>query len=522
DPGEDEDDADAFILNGDEDAAEVRLLASDAGGFVIDLHLRGLKVEVAEIGGETFHVLTVSEKATTIEVGRPEIPVVSEVIAVPAGARIRATVIKSSYSAYPGYRVRPFQPPEVDCDPSGEARPFVIDEEFYSQDAFYPRELVVVGAPGTWRDLDVVELQMNPVAFNPASGELRVYDHLRVRIDYEGATLEERRAEPKFSRMYRDVILNYDALDLVVAEAKASERELPLIGDAGIDGPRASSDLVKYLSIRHEGQASYESVSPLLEMRAERGLPFVSYSFPSSSTPSAADVKEVIAAVYGSHPELEYVLIVGDIDRLPWNSDWGGFPGDYWYGCIAGDDLYPEVAVGRISAEDDGEVVEQVNKILSYEMRQPSGGWRPKVLLVAHAQDAPGKYQGCKESIRTASYARPFVFETAYGANPAEGGDGANNADVMLAIDSGVGIVNYRGHGGYTYWGSGWNYAGESYGTAEAHALEKGLMTPIIFSIACYNAALDHSGECLGEAFVKDDGSAVAFIGASRPSWTVQ
>jgi len=141
DPGEDEDDADAFILNGDEDAAEVRLLASDAGGFVIDLHLRGLKVEVAEIGGETFHVLTVSEKATTIEVGRPEIPVVSEVIAVPAGARIRATVIKSPYSAYPGYRVRPLQPPEVDCDPSGEARPFVIDEEFYSQDAFYPAGL---------------------------------------------------------------------------------------------------------------------------------------------------------------------------------------------------------------------------------------------------------------------------------------------------------------------------------------------------------------------------------------------
>ena len=522
DPGEDEDDADAFILNGDEDAAEVRLLASDAGGFVIDLHLRGLKVEVAEIGGETFHVLTVSEKATTIEVGRPEIPVVSEVIAVPAGARIRATVIKSSFSAYPGYRVRPFQPPEVDCDPSEEARPFVIDEEFYSQDAFYPRELVIVGAPGTWRDLDVVELQINPVAFNPASGELRVYDHLRVRIDYEGATLEKRTAEPKFSRMYQDVILNYDTLDLVVAEAKASERKLPLIGDAGIDGPRASSDLVKYLSIRHEGQASYESVSPLLEMRAERGLPFVSYSFPSSSTPSAADVKEVIAAVYGSHPELEYVLIVGDIDRLPWNSDWGGFPGDYWYGCVAGDDLYPEVAVGRISAKDDGEVVAQVNKILGYEKRQPYGGWRPKVLLVAHAQDAPGKYQGCKGSIRTASYASPFVFETAYGADPAEGGDGATNADVMLAIDSGVGIVNYRGHGGYTYWGSGWNYAGESYGTAEAHALENGLMTPIIFSIACYNAALDHSGECLGEAFVKDYGSAVAFLGATRPSYTIE
>jgi len=520
------------ILNGTEDVAEVLLLSSDAEGTVVDFLVRGLRVEETEEEGESFQILTISGRATTSEVGRPQLPVIKETIAVPQGASVRATVIDASYSTYSGYRVRPFQPPEVDWEVSDEDRAFVIDEEFYSQDVFYPEELVEVGAPGTWRDLDVVALQVNPMTFNPATGELRVYDHVRVRLDYEGGTLAKRAAEPKFARMYQDVILNYGSLDLTVKEPEVSERELPLIGEVGIDEPGPTSDLVKYLSIRHDGQTSSASIKPLLDWRDEKGLPYVSYYFPSSSTPSASDVKNVIAGVYASHPELEYVLLVGDIGRLPWNPNWDPsstfnyyFPGttipsDYWYGCVAGSDPYPELAVGRISANNDAEVSQQVNKILTYERNPPVGDWVERVLLVAHAQDAPGKYQGCKEAIRTASYANPFIFETAYGALPSGGGDAATNADVKAAIDSGTGIVNYRGHGYYTYWGAYWNSAGQEYGTADAHALNNGDMTPVIFSVACANAALDQSGECLAEAFVKDDDSAVAFLGATRPSWT--
>gem|GEM_PF-750451 len=533
DSGDEKNSSDSFILNGDEDVAEVLLLSSDAEGTVVDFLVRGLRVEETEEEGETFQILTISERHTTSEVGRPQLPVIKATIAVPEGALVRAAVLDESRSTYSGYKVYPFQPPEVDWEVSEDGRAFAIDEEFYSQDTFYPENIVEVGVPGTWRDLEVVDLQVNPVTFNPATGELRVYDRIRVRLDYDGGTLARRTAEPKFARMYSDVILNYRSLDITVKEPEVSEKELPIIGEVGIDEPGPTSDLVKYLSIRHDGQTSSASIKPLLDWREEKGLPYISYYFNSSSTPSATDVKDVIAGVYASHPELEYVLLVGDIEHLPWNPNWGPsssfksyfptmtLPGDYWYGCVAGSDLYPELAVGRISANDDAEVSQQVNKILAYEKNPPPpGDWVKRVLLVAHAQDAPGKYQGCKEAIRTTFYAKPFVFETVYGALPSEGGDAATNADVKAAIDLGAGIVNYRGHGYYTYWGADWNSAGEEYRTTDAHALNNGDLTPVVFSIACANAALDQSGECLAEAFVKDDDSAVAFLGASRPSWT--
>jgi len=515
------------ILNGPEVGAEVLVSSSDASGTVVEFLLRGVRAEERAAGSEAFSVLSIPERGTTTEVGRPELPVVRAMVAVPAGGAVRATVLEASSSTYPGFRVHPFQPPEVD-GLSGY-RGLLIDEEFYSRDGFYPEELVEVGPPGIWRDLVVVELQANPVAFNPATGELRVYDRILVRLDYEGGVLAKETAEPKFARIYREVISNYHLLDLEAKGPEPSGREADLPPGVGIDGAE-SPEMVKYLSIRHEGQSSYESIRPLLERREAAGVPVLSCYFSSSSTPSAEAVKEVVASVYAAHPELEYLLLVGDIGRLPWRPNWDPsssfssyFPGmtipsDYWYACVAGVDLYPEVAVGRITAKNDAEVGQQVAKILAYETGARTGDWASKVLLIAHAQEAPGKYQGCKESIRTAPYASPFSFATAYGSPPSQGGDGATNADVLAAA-SGVGIVNYRGHGSYTSWGPGWNYAGEEFGTSEAHAMD-GVAFPAVLSIACYNAALDQAGDCLAEAFVKDDGSAAAFLGASRPSWT--
>ena len=98
--------------------------------------------------------------------------------------------------------------------------------------------------------------------------------------------------------------------------------------------------------------------------------------------------------------------------------------------------------------------------------------------------------------------------------------DEATNADVNSYINSGVGVVNYRGHGNDYYWGgedfmgnpSPWNINNEIYTTEEARDLTNGNKTPIVFSIACLNANLEYSYECLAEAFTKADYGATAIL----------
>jgi hypothetical protein len=508
----DDEPCDQVTMREDKGAVDVGVLSSDSRGTIISISNVEVEEEEITVNGKMFQILTIPGYDYTYEVGKPQMPVIRETIGIPDGASVQATILGASYSTYKGYNVYPVQPPEVDLKNNSE---FVIDEEFYSQDVFYPEEVVELGTPSIWRDLTVVSVQVNPVMFNPATGELRIYDRIKLELEYYDGVTETKTIEPQFAEMYRNAILNYDFLDIVIAggEGTTSSQE-----DFRLDAP--ADQTVKYLSIRHEDHSSFETIRPLLDYHASQGLPYESWCVTSGSSKTDQEIKDLIVDTYTAYPELEYVLLVGDISFLPWNASWDGVPGDYWYACVDGDDLYPELAVGRLSTNNDAEITQQVNKILTYLQSPPSGSWVDKALLVANYEDAPGKYQECKEDIRTAVYTDPFIFDTAYGASFANGGDEATNADVTSAINAGRGIVNYRGHGSETSWWN-WNIFHQDYTTTDAHALANGDITPVVFSIACTCAALDYASECLAEAFVKDDDSAVAFLGASRPSYTV-
>ncbi len=548
----------ADIIAG-EVAGQADVVALDTDGLketIIDVHVKNIHLETIEANGESFQLLKISGYKFFSAVGKPKLPAIRKTIAVPENiVSVKAVVIESSFTTHPGYRMYPMQKPQKDGE---ETLAFVIDEMVYSQDSYYPEDIVEVGNLATWRDLHIVTLAIAPVQYNPVTSVLKVYDHLKVKLEYtvaeplSGTTDSKSKViEPKFDRMYREQILNYDSLDFIVGEpdyeSMRDEGEILEASSDIVDGERdgiPNDTSIKYLSIRHRDCSEYSTLKPLLDWHRQCGLPCTSIALSGTQTPES--IKDTISNYYNKYPELEFVLLVGDITCLPWHPNWGGeeddeLPGDHWFACLTGGDnpdLWPEVAVGRLPVTDNAELAEVVDKILAYSKNAPSGGWVNNALLVAHKEAAPGKYQGCKEEIRTATYSDSFNFQTAYGASIAAGGDGATNDDLSGAINDGVGIVNYRGHGAYgfpsdrpwgTFWGAQagannpapWNTAGEEYWTTDALNLANGSRTPVVFSISCMNNALDNpSNDCLGEAFVMQDEGAVAFLGASRPSYT--
>ncbi|KAA0003511.1 MAG: hypothetical protein FE048_01360 [Thermoplasmata archaeon] len=477
---------------------DVMVLKSDLNSTIITIDLHGIQEEEIEVDGQIFQILTIPGYDYTSEVGKPQMPVIRETIGIPDNSVVKVNILNFSSFTLNGYRIYPFQPPEVDQDDK-----FVIDDVFYSQETFYPDNLIELGEPGIWRDLSIINLQVNPVMFNPSTGELKIYDHITVELQFSGGINGEKVVSPTFARMYESIILNYDYLNIV-------EKHTYCGG-------------YKYLAITDP--AFVDDIQPLIDWHDRSGLKAFLVDTTLTGR-SATAIKAYITAFYiANFPDLEYVLLVGDIDDIPWYTKWGVGGSDYWYGCICGRDLYAEVAVGRITATTGEEVAQQVNKILKYEIDPPIGDWVDRVLLIAHKEFAPGKYQQCKEEIRTATYTDPFIFDTAYGASITNGGDEATNEEVNNKINAGRGIIDYRGHGGPkgygTYWGTDWNVADEEYTTQDAHALSNGDMTPVVFSISCENAHLDSRYETLGEAFVKNDDGAVAFLGATRPSYTL-
>jgi hypothetical protein len=213
------------LLTEGQGTANVTVLESDNSGTVIDIYVPDIKEEEITVNNETFQVLAALGCGYTEEVGKPQIPVIRETIGIPDGASVKVAILDASSATYTGYKVYPVQQPELDFAEDGG---FVIDEEFYSQDVFYPEETAEVGNPAVWRDISVVSLQVNPVQFNPATGELRVYKHIRVRLEYSGGVAVAKTVEPGYAQMYRSTILNYEFLN--IEEKYLNAGDIPVAG----------------------------------------------------------------------------------------------------------------------------------------------------------------------------------------------------------------------------------------------------------------------------------------------------
>lgn len=216
--------------------------------------------------------------------------------------------------------------------------------------------------------------------------------------------------------------------------------------------------------------------------------------------------------------DLKYVLLVGDFNAIPpklypRENEYGSYPNvpsDHYYACIYGNDSIPDISVGRLGVSTTSQLNGVLNRITSYRNGTEPSAWPRRVLLVAHKEQRIIKdldFEWCKDRINNGSYPLPRpTFLKRYGRS------GYRNSDLVAEIDTGCGIVNYSGHGNESAW-THWNQAEENWTDASLYDLHNGLKSPVIFSMACKNAAL--YGPNLAESWL---GYAVSSIGATTTS----
>ncbi|UCD63007.1 MAG: hypothetical protein JSW34_09635, partial [Candidatus Zixiibacteriota bacterium] len=501
-------DANWVSLNGSSTPQKptVAVLSSTETETVIRVTAHGFwATEIAE-DGQIFQALNFPGYGTALEIGKPAVPVISERVGIPGSANVSVSVVDAVEVTLPGYNVHPFQTPLRESE---QRVTFDIDRGLYSQNAFYPEVQAQVSQPRLWRDLRIVVLQFNPITFNPVTGELKACTEMTVKLAYTGTSdvnvQQFRRPVPaNYDAMYRKSVLNYDYLEMTL-ESEAEQI------DAAYDMLIIAADA--YLS----------NVAPLAAHKNAMGLATTVVPISAVGTNYTA-IKNYIQNEYNTNG-ISYVLLVGNESDIPAYTGYGFFS-DYYYSLLAGSDDDADIAIGRFSVGNSAHVDNMVNKTITFEGSPPPGDWLEKSLLVANWELAPAKYQECKEQIRTAAeipgnyYSVLYPdFTTAYGASYANGGDEATNADVIAYIDAGQRLVNYRGHGSETTW-QYWNTSGEYFRISDVDAIDNGDLTPVVFSIACLNNNLSYSQTTIGEAFTRGDDAAVAYLGASDPSYT--
>ena len=219
---------------------------------------------------------------------------------------------------------------------------------------------------------------------------------------------------------------------------------------------------------------------------------------------SATGIKSFIDQELTDDPMLEYVLLIGDVDGV------GEVP-SFYYGTendvsdqsfthLRGDDLIPDVFIGRFSVDSIDELIVIISKTMRYE-QDPlayNSGWLNRALVVA------GNYSNVLPIPVTPKWTSYWVKEELELA-------GYSSVDTVFyppvqqgapfirgIIDQGVGIVNYRG------WGdaNGWHYP--EFHAADVADLNNGWLTPVFMSFVCNaNDFANNVDPCLGEAIIR-------------------
>ena len=147
--------------------------------------------------------------------GDPQIPAVSELIAVPLGATpsIRVTSFSTTdynLEEYGIHRLMPRQP-DLRKDQRPEDVPFIYNESAYQTRGFRSEPLVRVSVDGIMRGVQIGRLSIEPVSYDPVNNKIRVFNNIEVEVSFDGANasatedLLVKTYSPYFNGMYEQL-----------------------------------------------------------------------------------------------------------------------------------------------------------------------------------------------------------------------------------------------------------------------------------------------------------------------------
>jgi hypothetical protein len=472
---------------------EIKLTNSNPNNMQVEFTLGSFNREAISINGSTWYNLTMKKAGLTLEAGLPQVPVLAASLIIPGTAAMQldsqaSEFVELSMPVAPskGNLTRDIDPDTVPYSFSG----------FYQSSGSYPEQTAYLTEPFILRDYRGITVRFQPFVYYPATGTLRVYTKLVLSVAANGTDLNNAITTPKtsYSRFFEDI---YQNMFLNFADAK-----YPSLGEEG-----------RILVIKHNMFDA--TLQPWVDWKRQIGFT-VDVVDVSVAGPSANQIKTYIQSQYDLNNGLMFVQIFGDAPQVPTLSSGGG-GSDPSYALLAGGDSYPDIYVGRFSAQTVAELQTQVQRSIYYERDIAVGAdWLQKAFGIASNEG--GGSQGDNgesdqthiEGIRTDLLAYGYtqvdqIYQT----------QGASAAQVTTSVNGGRGFANYCGHGSDTTWVT------TGFSNNNVNALTNDNMLPFICSVACVNGNFV-SQTCFAESWLRAvnettgaPNGAIAFYGST-------
>lgn len=418
----------------------------------------------------------------------------------------------------------------------GESGEWLKDEDFYNSTRQYPARLKYQVETQFYNGSGIALSAFTPVRYVPARKEVMYYQLVRVII--------ETAPDPN---------LDAHSRNFFPSGSKAENLEMLVQNPENIadyyPGREFRTNDYDYLIITPNQYVN--EFDTLATFYKPRGIitKVTSTEYISSNFVGAdlqVKIRNYIIDEYQDNG-IDYVLIGGDANLVPYRGFYcyvlsgGGYwdygiPSDLYYSALDGnwntdgdgmwaepdeDDLYPEVAIGRMTFSDTAELHNMLHKTMLYQAN-PVEGEFTRPLLAGEYLYTPPITWGSDYLKLLVGYRTDNGYST-HGIPPGQPRDTlydevANwTKDTLRAhINAGRPWLHHVGHANYTYTMKMYNSDITNANFAGANGINHNYS--IVYTHGCNCGGYDQS-DCIAEKMVGIDNFAVAFVGNSRYGW---
>ncbi len=453
-------------------APVINLLFSDISSSKIEIIINGFWQESirTSVGNPEIKAYTDNSSPLLIK-GAPDLAKLTVSLAIPDRARMKVSIIEEEFTDFRGICIIPSK-----GNLSRDIDPDSVNYEYgreYATDALFPGVTAELRTPHIIRDVRGQTVVIYPFRYNPVQKTLRVYTRLVIEVNSADETdgenainfiREDSRTDRAFEGIYNRTFLNYH-------QYQNASRYTPLQDDG------------KMLIISYGPFMA--GMQDFVNWKNMSGIPTEMVDVSTIGSTSAS-IKSFVANYYNTNG-LTFLLLAGDAAQVPASSTSAGYS-DNDYGYIVGNDHYPDIFVGRFSAQTIAQVNTQVERTVEYE-KEPSSesDYFGRAMCIASSL-GPGD-NGESDWAHQRNLRTDYMgFTYTYGAELYDGSQGGadaagNPTATMVAgeINNGTGIISYTGHGSVNAWVT------SGFSNTSVNNLTNSNKLPFIFSVACAN-----------------------------------
>lgn len=454
--------------------------------------------------GQEF-IATVDEGTPMLRAGAPDLNKLTESVIIPNLGQTNIVVVSARYHDVQNVALAPSKG-NLYRDQDPNAVPYTYGEE-YTTNAFFPSAEAELRAPYCVRDYRGQAVVVYPFRYNAVTKTLRVYEEIIVRVESASGTgINELTRLPRpvtmdFDQIYSRQFINYDAPTQDRYTPTGEQGEMLIISDAS------------YMS----------ALAPYIVWKNKSGIKTTLVDVATIGN-NATAIKSYVANFYNNN-NCAFVLLVGDAPQVSSSTTQYG-PSDQDYAMVTGADHYPDLLIGRFSAANVGDVNTSVIRTLEYE-RNPMADTYYETCLGIGSDQGPGddnqmdyEHQQVIGAQLLAYNYNTFIemYDGTQGGGDAPGDPTSQNCGT--AINDGVGLLNYTGHGSST------SIVTTGFNNNNVDALVNVHQWPLVIIVGCVTGDFV-SNTCFAEAWQRathpttgePTGSAANFMSTINQSW---